>query len=206
MIKYLGHSMFVIDDKIVIDPHDGGSIGLEKPPIQKADLVLITHDHYDHNAYQLFSYNDLKLKYYGYINYQGYKITGYKSYHDKENGKRRGENAVYKIEKPDGKIIVHLGDIGEINDKLLKELGNPDVLMIPVGGLITIDYKEAIEIIKELKPSIVFPMHYWVKGLLMPLDPIENFLEEIKGKNYSIKEYKKEVNENEEKETIFFRV
>ncbi|AWR96639.1 hydrolase [Acidianus sulfidivorans JP7] len=207
MIKYFGHSMFVIDDKIIIDPHDGGSIGLEKPSISNSDLILITHDHYDHNAYQLFKYNDLKIKYYGEINYQGYKITGYKAYHDKVHGKRRGETAIYKIQKPDGITIVHLGDIGEQPDeKLLKEISNPDVLMIPVGGLITINYSEAVNIIQDLKPSIIFPMHYWVKGLLMPLDPIDNFLNEMKKTKYNIKEYKKEINENEDKESIFFRV
>ncbi|MEW9491807.1 MAG: MBL fold metallo-hydrolase [Candidatus Aramenus sulfurataquae] len=203
MIKYFGHSMFSIDDKIVIDPHDGGSIGLERPEISHSDIVLVTHDHYDHNAYEILTYKDLKVMFTGTITYGDYKITGYKWYHDKERGKRRGETAIYKIETKDF-TVVHLGDIGEIpREDILKEISSPDVLMIPVGGLITIDYKEAISLVNALKPRIVIPMHYWVKGHLMPLDPLEYFLKEYKGE---VKEVNKKYIEGNEKGVIIFRV
>lgn len=205
MIKYLGHSMFLIDNKILIDPHDGGSIGLPKPAISQVDLVLITHDHYDHNAYEILTYKDLKIRLYSYLDFEGYKITGYRAYHDKEKGKKRGETAIYRIEKPDSKVIVHLGDLGDnLSESLLKEIATPDVLMIPVGGLITIDYKEASNLVRDIKPSVIFPMHYWIKGSLMPLDPIDNFIQEMESTKWKIKEYKNEINENEEKDVIFF--
>ncbi|WP_373468889.1 MBL fold metallo-hydrolase [Acidianus infernus] len=202
MIEYFGHSMFLIDRKIVIDPHDGGSIGLPKPSIDKVDLVLITHDHYDHNAYEILSYNDMKMKYYGYISYQNYKITGYKAYHDKEKGRRRGETAIYKIEDSEGNVIVHLGDLGEypLKEDLIKEISSPTVLMIPVGGLITIDYKEAASLVKDLKPQVVIPMHYWVRGHLMPLDPVDNFIKEL---GWKVVEGKKGIEKIEDKEAIY---
>ncbi len=195
--------MFSIDDKILIDPHDGGSIGLARPNIDYIDLVLITHDHYDHNAYQILKFKELKQSYYGNYTFEGYKISGIRSFHDKENGKKRGETAIYRIDT--GKnVVVHLGDIGEIpNENIIKEIASPDILMIPVGGLITIDYNEAVELINDLKPSVVIPMHYWVNGHLMPLDPPDEFLKKL---GWKIKELNKNYfNEIEKGEVIYFK-
>ncbi|ACP49709.1 conserved hypothetical protein [Sulfolobus islandicus Y.N.15.51] len=181
VLKYFGHSCVLIDDKILIDPHDGGSIGLPKPDIKKVDLILITHDHYDHNAYQIFEYKDLKMNFYGSLNYVNYTIKGIKSYHDKYNGKLRGQNSIYVIQKNDGEKIVHLGDIGHLPDEsIYKELYGANVLLIPIGGVITINYKEALEIIDKVSPKIIIPIHYWIKGHYMPLDPPEEFLSNIK--------------------------
>ncbi|MCY0859102.1 MAG: MBL fold metallo-hydrolase [Sulfolobaceae archaeon] len=178
MIRYFGHSMVLIDDKIVIDPHDGISIGLPKPEVS-AELVLITHDHYDHNAYQVVKgYKDVKVRYYGSFEFEGYKIKGFKAYHDKENGKRRGETAIYEIIKPNGVKIVHLGDLGHIVN--YEELKNSDFMFVPVGGVITINASEAVSLIESLSPKIVIPIHYWVKGHLMPLDPVDPFINLLK--------------------------
>ncbi|AWR93350.1 MBL fold metallo-hydrolase [Acidianus brierleyi] len=203
MIKYFGHSMFSIDDKILIDPHDGGSIGLTKPNVEYTDLVLITHDHYDHNAYQLLKFKEIKQSFYGNYTFEGYKILGLRAFHDKENGKRRGETAIYRIDT--GKsIIVHLGDVcDKLSEKIIKEISSPDILMIPIGGLITIDYKEAIDLINDLKPSTVIPMHYWVNGHLMPLDPPDEFLRKM---GWKIRELNKNYFEDIEKgEIIYFK-
>ncbi|MDT7860675.1 MAG: MBL fold metallo-hydrolase [Saccharolobus sp.] len=201
LLKFFGHSCILIDNKILIDPHDGGSIGLPKPPINNADLILITHDHYDHNAYQIVQYKDVKINFYGSFTYDNYTIKGIKTYHDKYNGKLRGENSVYIIEK-NGKKIVHLGDIGHLpNEKLYEEISEPDVLLIPIGGVITINYKEAIEIINKVNPRILVPIHYWIKGHYMPLDPPDDFISNI---NYKIKylDFKNnEINEEIENNT-----
>ncbi|BCU69541.1 MBL fold metallo-hydrolase [Stygiolobus caldivivus] len=177
MIRFLLHSAFFLDNLILIDPHDGGSIGLPRPEV-KAPLVLITHNHYDHNAYEIIPHETVKVRFYGEFNYKNYTIQGLKSYHDKEKGKRRGETAIYKITSPDGRVYVHLGDLGHmLDEKTVEELKNPDYLMVPVGGVITISPSEALQVIKDLNPKIVFPMHYWVKGHYMPLEPIGPFLE-----------------------------
>ncbi|BFH73605.1 MBL fold metallo-hydrolase [Sulfurisphaera javensis] len=206
MIKFLYHSSFLLDNTILFDPHDGGSIGLPRPDV-KADLILITHNHYDHNAYEIIPHKEVKIKQYGEISYDSYIIEGIKAYHDKEKGKRRGETAIYKVTDSKGKTIVHMGDIGHIpSDEIIEKIKNPDLLMIPVGGVITINANEAIEIINRVSPKIVIPMHYWIKGHLMPLDPIEPFLNKINRKIVEIKE--KEVDEStlEKGTVIIFKV
>ncbi|WP_338603535.1 MBL fold metallo-hydrolase [Sulfolobus tengchongensis] len=201
-LKFFGHSCVLIDDTILIDPHDGGSIGLPKPDIKKADLILITHDHYDHNAYQLFEHTDVKINFYGTFNYGNYIIKGIKSYHDKYNGKLRGENSIYIIQRGNRKIV-HLGDLGHLpDDNIYNEIRGADILLIPIGGVITINYKEALEIINRVSPEIVIPIHYWIKGHYMPLDPPDEFLANIKYdiKRIDIKNNKiEEVTENTSK-------
>lgn len=204
LLKFFGHSCVLIDNQILIDPHDGGSIGLPRPNIKAVDLILITHDHYDHNAYQLFEHKDLKMNFYGSFEYKEYNIRGIKTYHDKQNGKLRGENSVYIIEK-DKKKIVHLGDLGHMpNEKLYNDIYKADVLLIPIGGVITINYKEAAEIVKMTLPKIVVPLHYWTYGHYMPLDPPDNFITSI---NYEVRYLdtkNNEINEEENKSGIIY--
>lgn len=181
VIKWYGHACFAIipskGPTIVIDPHDGKSLGL-KPPQILADIVLITHEHFDHNAYNIvakpsarvFSMNVEE------INVDDIKIIGVETYHDKDKGKRRGRNVMYKI-VVDGVSILHLGDLGHILDEKHAALVQPiDIVIIPVGGVFTIDGKEAWKVIEILKPSVVVPMHYWIQGLELPLKPLDEFL------------------------------
>lgn len=186
MIKLFGHSMVSIDDIIVIDPHDGGSIGLSKPSLTKANIVLITHDHFDHNAYQIIESEDVKIGYLGEFRISKYKVRSFRANHDQQGGKERGKTSIYEVNK-EGVSFVHMGDIGEIPSKILKEI-SPDVLALPIGGTITIDWSQAIEVIKELSPSIVIPLHYWIKGHLMPLDPPNEFLKNINYKQFITRE------------------
>lgn len=196
MIKFLYHSSFLLDNSILLDPHDGGSIGLPRPEV-KADLILITHNHYDHNAYEIIPHKDVKIRQYGEFEFGSYSIEGIKTYHDKENGKRRGENAIYKITDRKGRTIVHLGDIGHIpNEEVIRKIKSPDVLMIPVGGVITINHNEAKELIKMISPKIVIPMHYWIRGHLMPLNPIDDFLNIIKEERKIVETNEKEIDES----------
>ncbi|MEM0372947.1 MAG: MBL fold metallo-hydrolase [Sulfolobaceae archaeon] len=182
MIKYFLHSLVCIDEVICIDPHDGKSIGLTVPQISPK-VILITHNHYDHDAYQIAKGSPLvKIKAMENFSINNYTIFGFKTYHDKEKGRRRGDNVIYKIITPKGKKLVHLGDLGhKLSDELRERLRNPDLLAIPVGGVITINYIEAREIIDELNPKIVLPIHYWINGHYMPLDTIEDFLNVMKG-------------------------
>ncbi|EZQ10819.1 hydrolase [Candidatus Acidianus copahuensis] len=201
MINYFGHSMVSINDEIVIDPHDGGSIGLKRPEISSCNLILMTHNHYDHNAYELIEHKEAKLSFYGNFEYLGYKISGYKAYHDKVKGKRRGETAIYKVSW-NNHVLVHLGDIGEFpKENIMKEISNPDILFLPIGGLITINSEEAISLAKDLEPKAIIPIHYWVKGSLLPLDPPDQFLSKIGQK---IIEVKKSLDENNLEKAVYF--
>jgi|UniRef100_A0A7J2U2G7 L-ascorbate metabolism protein UlaG (beta-lactamase superfamily) len=181
LIRWHGHACFeIVSSKgtvIVIDPHDGYSLGL-KPPQVQADIVLITHEHFDHNAYAVVAKPSAQVlsMFVGEKTIDNVYVKGVEAYHDKEKGRKRGRVSLYKV-AVDGVALVHLGDLGhELDGKYNKYLGNIDVLMIPVGGTYTIDHKSAWSVIEILKPKAVIPMHYWIKGLNLPLRPVEDFL------------------------------
>ncbi|MEM1608836.1 MAG: MBL fold metallo-hydrolase [Ignisphaera sp.] len=181
VVRWHGHACFeIVTSKgtvIVLDPHDGYSIGL-KPPRVQADIVLITHEHFDHNAYAVVAKPSATVlsMFVGEKAVNDVMIKGFKAYHDREKGKRRGRVSIYKV-YADNISFVHLGDLGHELDNTYKNvLGDIDVLMIPVGGTYTIDPKSAWNVIELLTPKVVIPMHYWVKGLNLPLKAVDEFL------------------------------
>jgi L-ascorbate metabolism protein UlaG (beta-lactamase superfamily) len=160
-IKYLGHASFYIrskDAKIVTDPFDP-SIGIKFPKIE-ADIVTISHAHADHNYPQGIAGEPLVIDWPGEYEKKGVRITGFPTFHDKEKGKERGSNTIYRIDA-DGISILHCGDLGHtLDDNTLEAIGDIDILLIPVGGHYTIDAKEAVTVIKQIEPSMIIPMHY----------------------------------------------
>jgi L-ascorbate metabolism protein UlaG (beta-lactamase superfamily) len=177
-IIWHGHSFFEIQSKkikIAIDPFDE-KIGLLPPKI-KADILLISHNHYDHNNKKIISGDYFLIEGPGEYEIKGIFIEGVESFHDEKGGKERGKNTIYKIET-EGFKICHLGDFGqkELTNGQKEKLENLDILMIPVGGIFTISAKEAIKIVQELEPKIVIPMHYLLPKLKIKLDPPEKFL------------------------------
>lgn len=189
-IKWWGHACFEIRSNdgytVVIDPHDGGSIGLPKPQV-KADAVLITHEHFDHNAYQVVLKERGKVfsMKKGTFRVNGFTVTGFEAYHDKFKGKRRGKVVIYLIQI-EGLRILHVGDLGHLlDDKTIQNLGEVDILMVPVGGTFTINGEEALKLSDMIKPKAIVPMHYWVKGINLPLRPLDDFLK-ISGSKYDI--------------------
>lgn len=180
-IKYLGHSSFFIrskDAKIVTDPY-GPSTGFKFPKTE-ADIVTVSHDHDDHNHPQGVTGEPLIVDWPGEFEKKGVRITGFPTYHDKKKGEERGHNTLFKIEA-DGMHILHLGDLGHtLDDDTLEAIGDIDILLIPVGGHYTIDAKEAVEVIKQIEPSIIIPMHYRTPShnekTFGEVAPLEDFL------------------------------
>ena len=183
-ITYLGHSSFRIKTStgvIVTDPFDK-KIGLHFPR-KEADIVTISHGHSDHNNKTGIK-NDDAFFVHGPGEYEikDIMIKGIKTFHDDKNGEDRGMNTVYMMEIEDV-TVTHLGDLGhELSAKQLKELETTDVLMIPVGGVYTIDPRVAINTIKHIEPSIVIPMHYKVDGMsemFNQLATLDDFVKEF---------------------------
>ncbi len=160
-IRYLGHSCFEITSgngtKIITDPYDG--VGYSMPKGLTADIVTVSHGHFDHNYIEGVSARFVLTETSAFSN-ENIEIVGVSSYHDSKEGKLRGENIIYKL-TVDGITLCHMGDIGEeCSMDLVKKIGKVDVLLIPVGGTYTIDGAGAEKYIRALSPKMVIPMHY----------------------------------------------
>ena len=115
----------------------------------------------------------------GEYDFKGVLIEGIDSFHDDKKGSERGGNIMYRIEIDDISVA-HLGDLGDILDNAqLEKLVGTDVLLIPVGGKFTLDAKKAVEVISQIEPRIVIPMHYKTDGLKYDLDSVDKFVKEI---------------------------
>lgn len=160
---------------IVIDPFDE-KIGLKVPNFS-ADILLVSHQHYDHNNTKAVKGTPFFIEGPGEYEVKGVFIQGISSFHDNKEGKERGFNTIYTIEA-EGLRFCHLGDLGQsqLTDEQLEKIGNVDVLMIPVGGTYTIDSAEAQKIISQIEPRIVIPMHYELPKLKIKLDGVGKFL------------------------------
>lgn len=180
-ITWYGQSCFRIESKegsILIDPFSKET-GLKVPKI-KDDLVLVSHDHIDHNNTEGINPEAFLINSPGEYEKQGIFVQGISSFHDKVEGKERGLNTIFRIRTEDMNIC-HLGDFGEsgLSEIQSTEIGDVDVLMIPVGGTYTIDYKEAIELIGTIEPKIIIPMHYKIPGLVYDMDGVDKFVKEL---------------------------
>lgn len=184
-IQYYGHSCFKITTKpagrgqgdiiIFLDPFDK-RIGL-RPPQGQADLVLVTHEHSDHNNAEALKGEPAVINIPGEYSVKGVNIIGLASEHGPT--KNPVINTIYVLESEDLKIC-HLGDLGgDLSEKQLEEVDGVDVLMIPVGGNYTINAKKAVELIKKIEPAIIIPMHYKMVGTTADIDSEKKFCDEI---------------------------
>jgi L-ascorbate metabolism protein UlaG (beta-lactamase superfamily) len=178
IIRWHGHACFEIsnDHVIVTDPHDGKSIGIKAPQV-RADLVLVSHKHFDHNSAKTVSKNSTQvIDTLGNHQFSDINIIGVQAYHDDARGERRGEICLFKI-TIDAMHLCHLGDLGHIiTQKQIDELGEIDILFVPIGNVFTIGAQDAWKTINLIKPKVVIPMHYRVGGLSLSIQPIEPFL------------------------------
>lgn len=180
-ITYLGHSCFKLKGKnssVVIDPFSSEMTGMRFPKAE-ADIVAVTHEHKDHNFVDGVEGGPFIINAPGEYEIKGVSVFGFDSKHDNKNSK----NIIYLIEMDDLSIC-HLGDLGEMpSPKVLEEISTADILMIPVGGRVTIGPKEAAEIIKQTEPFIVIPMHYKTpehnKEIFGDLFGVDEFISEM---------------------------
>ena len=179
-ISWLGHSCFRIRGRqatVITDPYPpdlGYSLG--KPT---AHVVTVSHQHPGHSYVQGIGGGPRLVTGPGEYEISGVLITGIATFHDRERGKQRGKNTVYLMEV-DEVSVCHLGDLGHVlTAEQVEEIGNVDVLLLPVGGVSTINAPVAAEVVRQLEPKAVVPMHYKTEALSWELEPVDRFLKEI---------------------------
>jgi L-ascorbate metabolism protein UlaG (beta-lactamase superfamily) len=179
-ISWLGHSCFKIKGRyanIITDPYSpdlGYSLG--KPT---AHIVTVSHQHPGHSYVPGVGGEPKLVTGPGEYEINGVLSIGMDTFHDSEKGKKRGKNTTYLIEI-DEISVCHLGDLGHVlTTAQVEEIDNIDVLLIPVGGVSTIDAPRAAEIVRQLEPKVVVPMHYKTEALKRELEPVDRFLKEM---------------------------
>lgn len=211
-LRWWGQAMVSIETywnfTIVIDPY-GEKIGYANPNLS-ADLVLVTHEHGDHNNVELIggkpfvargldgsgkvvdidqvldrlpgeenaAWRDARLRIAR--SPHAVRVQNVAAWHDDTEGSQRGANALFVIEV-DGVRIVHCGDLGQpkFTDEQLTALGEVDVLLIPVGGVYTVDGPQAADIVRQVNPRIVVPIHYKTPNLVYDLQGVQGFLQSL---------------------------
>ena len=182
-ISWLGHSCFRIRGNrttVVTDPF-APTLGytLGKPT---AKIVTISHNHEGHAYFEGVAGEPRKIDRPGEYETNGVFVLGVPTFHDDEKGSLRGKNTVYALEI-DEICVCHLGDLGHaLTDTQAGEIGNVDVLLLPVGGMTTIDATIAAKLVRQLEPKVVLPMHYQTPAFKGTLEPVDRFLKEVGAK------------------------
>lgn len=182
-----------------------------KSPYFQTDIVLVSHDHDDHNGHEvLHAPKDGELFTVlgpGEYEYKGVNIEGISSFHDFENGKKEGLNTIYRVEIEDVTLL-HLGDFGEneLRPETKEKIGNIDIMFIPIGGDTVMDHETAAKIANQIAPKIVIPMHFDKLTDAKKKTALKEFLDEVGAHNVKSEEKltikKKELPEKETKVVI----
>ncbi len=179
-INWLGHSCFRIKGSqasIIADPYPPG-LGYSLGEIT-ARIVTVSHQHPSHSYVQGIGGEPRVVAGPGEREIGGVLIIGIATFHDRERGGKRGKNTVYVMEVDDVSVC-HLGDLGHtLTAGQVEETGNVDVLLLPVGGVSTISATVAAEVVRQLEPKVVVPMHYKTPALDWELEPVDRFLREM---------------------------
>ena len=165
-MKWLGHSCFLFTAKdgrtLLMDPFDA-TLGYPTPG-EMANVVTCSHKHAAHHAIDVLPAGFTMIDQPGVHHARGLVVEGIASFHDDASGTLRGGNLIYVAEL-DGLRIAHLGDLGhQLSESQMEKLENIDILLIPVGGGLTIDGDGAAQVVRAINPRIAVPMHYKTHG------------------------------------------
>lgn len=177
-VKWLGHATFVITSdtgtKIITDPYTPAEKLNYGEIKESADVVTVSHDHFDHSNVASVRSNPEVVR--GTAEIKGIKFNGIPTYHDEAQGEQRGSNTIFCFEVNEVKIC-HLGDLGhQLTDKQVAEIGEVDILLMPVGGFYTIDAMVASQVCDQLKPRVIIPMHFKTNKCALPISGVDEFL------------------------------
>ena len=178
-IRWLGHSCFLITaadgTRIITDPY-GVYPDLHYTQIEEtAEIVVVSHKHGDHCGGKVKG-NPKQVAGGGKKKVGNIEFKGVDTYHDTSKGSQRGSNTVFCF-TVEGIRLCHMGDLGHIlAASEVAEIGEVDVLMIPVGGFYTIDAVTASKVCEQVKPRVIIPMHYRNDGCAFSITGVEDFL------------------------------
>jgi L-ascorbate metabolism protein UlaG (beta-lactamase superfamily) len=177
-VTWLGQSCFRLRGKgaaVVTDPYPP-ALGPKLKLV--ANVVTVSHGHESHNHVQAVR-DAYVIEGPGEYEVSGVSVRGLPTFHDARQGAERGRNTVYVIEVDDVRVC-HLGDLGHrLLDDTLELLGTIDVLLVPVGGRHSLNGAAAAEVVRQIEPRNVIPMHYAVPGVKLELESAERFLKEM---------------------------
>jgi L-ascorbate metabolism protein UlaG (beta-lactamase superfamily) len=141
-----------------------------------ADVATVSHDHRDHNYIAGLQGEPQVVRGAGLQEAKGIQFKGIATFHDKSQGGERGSNTIFCFSL-DGVRVCHLGDLGHLlSDEQIAEIGEIDLLFIPVGGRATIDAAEATELVSKLRPRLVVPMHFKTEKAGLRFAEVDDFL------------------------------
>ncbi len=189
-IRWYGQSAFALTgaSRVAIDPFGDMSaaaahgVHFDYPAIEslEADLLLITHEHGDHNGVEAVGGDPVTIRSTaGTFDSPAGEVVGVASEHDAVAGTQRGPNTIFRFTL-DGLRVAHLGDFGQpaLRPEQKAAIGEVDVLIVPVGGGPTVGGEEAAQVVRDLGPRLVVPMHYRTAAIDF-LDPPDAFLEAL---------------------------
>ena len=177
-LQNLGHACFRIISEmgttIVTDPYDSKMVGFEMAHV-RCDVVTVSHHHGDHDCMDSILGNPAVLDEEIACAADDIAVTGYSTFHDDVKGAKRGKNIVFSF-LVDGIKVVHMGDIGCLDEDVANKIMGCDVLLLPVGGTFTVDAVGAKWYVDRVQPKIVIPMHYKTDEHSFNVDGVEKFL------------------------------
>jgi len=189
LVRWYGQSAFLVEGEqsVFIDPFgDMGAMaarGLEfrYPLIDdvRADLLLVTHEHFDHNGVEAVGGDPVVIRSAGTHESPVGEVVAIASEHDDVAGTARGSNVIMCF-SVGGVRFCHLGDLGQaaLRPEQVEAIGSVDVLFLPVGGGPTIGGESAADVVRALQPRLVVPMHFRTEAVNF-LDPPDAFLEAL---------------------------
>ena len=177
-IRYLAHAAFLITSdagiRIVTDPYEITEDFSYDEIRETADIVTVSHDHFDHNNVAAVQGNPEVVR--GTAEVKGIEFKGVPTYHDEVGGQQRGKNTILCFE-PNGIRVCHLGDLGhKLSGAQVDEVGRVDILLVPVGGFYTIDARMASQVCDALEPKVIIPMHFKTEKCALPIAELDEFL------------------------------
>lgn len=183
-ITWYGHSCFLLTAengfKVLTDPCDKETGYILHDIV--CDAVTISHDHFDHNCISSAAGSPQVIRTVGTHQAGELTITGFPTFHDSEQGAKRGSNIVFLFEI-DGLRLLHLGDLGHmLSDEMIEKIGPVDILFAPIGGVFTIGAAAATELADKLGTRVFIPMHYKTPALHFDVEGLEPLLDANEGR------------------------